>query len=57
MPCRGMSVPEVLSSLGDGLAVEADYDTAKLLIAVGDVEVDLEVLLAICHTKLCSCRE
>lgn len=35
---------EVLSSLGDRLAVEADCDTAELLIAVGDVEVDLVTL-------------
>jgi hypothetical protein len=32
---------EVLSGLGDGLAVEANHNAAKLLIAVGDVEVDL----------------
>jgi hypothetical protein len=37
----GYIVPEVLRSLGDGLAVKADYDTAHLLIAMGDVEVDL----------------
>jgi hypothetical protein len=35
---------EVLSGLGDSLAVEADHNAAKLLIAVGDVEVDLLLL-------------
>jgi hypothetical protein len=37
---------EVLSGLGNGLAVEADGDAAELLIAVGDVEVDLSHQLA-----------
>ncbi len=32
---------EVLSGLGDSLAIETDRDAAELLIAVGDVEVDL----------------
>ena len=40
----GSKGTEVLSSLGDGLAVEADGDTAELLIAVGDVKVDLIIL-------------
>jgi hypothetical protein len=39
-------IPEVLSGLGDGLAVEADSDAAELLIAVGDIEVDLSHQLA-----------
>ena len=38
---NGVIVPEVLSGLRDSLAVEADGDAAELLIAVGDVEVDL----------------
>ena len=37
----GSKSAEVLSGLGDGLAVETDHNAAKLLIAVGDVEVDL----------------
>ena len=37
----GSKGTEVLSSLGNGLAVETDSDAAELLIAVGDVEVDL----------------
>ena len=37
----GSKGTEVLSSLGNGLAVETDGDAAELLIAVGDVEVDL----------------
>ena len=37
----GSKSTEVLSSLGDGLSVETDHNTAKFLIAVGDVEVDL----------------
>lgn len=32
---------EVVSSLGDGLAVETHDDTAEGLITVGDIEVDL----------------
>ena len=37
-------VPEVLSGFGDGLAIEADDDAAKLIIAVSDIEVDLWAL-------------
>ena len=37
----GSQSSEVLSSLGDSLAVETEGDTAQLLIAVRDVEVDL----------------
>ena len=37
----GSKGAEILSSLGDGLAVETDGDAAELFIAVGDVEVDL----------------
>ena len=37
----GSKGTEVLSGLGDGLAVEADRDAAELLIAVSNVEVDL----------------
>jgi hypothetical protein len=37
----GSKGTEVLSGLGDGLAVETDGDAAELFIAVGDVEVDL----------------
>ena len=40
----GSKSTEVLSGLGDGLAVETDHNAAKLLIAVGDVEVDLVAL-------------
>lgn len=36
-----MLVPEVLSGLRNSLAVKADNDTSKLLIAVGDVKVHL----------------
>jgi hypothetical protein len=35
---------EVLSGLGDGLAVKTNGDAAELLIAVGDVEVDLVIV-------------
>lgn len=42
----GSIVPEVLSGLGDGLAVQTNDDTAELLIAVGDVEEDLANWLA-----------
>jgi hypothetical protein len=49
-----MIVPEVLSGLGDSLAVEADGDAAKLLIAVGNVEVDLLNQLAITYLKYAS---
>jgi hypothetical protein len=41
---KSKGVPEVLSGLGDGLAVEADDDAAELLITVGNVEVDLWTL-------------
>jgi len=34
-------VPEVLSGLGDSLAVETDSNTTELFIAVGDIEVNL----------------
>lgn len=42
---------EVLSGLGDGLPVEADGDAAELLIAVGDVEVDLRLLARSLNTR------
>jgi hypothetical protein len=41
MPANVVYVPEVLCGLGDGLAIEANHDAAQLLIAVGDIEVDL----------------
>jgi hypothetical protein len=47
----GLIVPEVLSGLRDSLAVETDGDAAKLLIAVGDVEVDLRNQLATTNLK------
>tara|TARA_R110002003_G_scaffold384_4_gene19292 strand:+ start:27642 stop:27773 length:132 start_codon:yes stop_codon:yes gene_type:complete len=34
-------IPEVLRSLGNGLAIETNGNTTKLLIAMGDIEVDL----------------
>ena len=40
----GSKGTEVLSGLGDSLAVETNGDAAELLIAVGDVEVDLLLL-------------
>jgi hypothetical protein len=40
----GSKGTEVLSGLGDGLAVETNCDAAELLIAVSDVEVDLLLL-------------
>lgn len=40
----GSKGTEVLSGLGNGLAVETNRDAAELLIAVGDVEVDLLLL-------------
>ena len=47
---------EVLSGLGDGLAVETDGDATELFIAVGDVEVDL-VLLACSFQSSCHCDQ
>jgi|SRR5690242_11783256 len=41
----GSEGTEVLSGLGDGLAVEANGDTAEFFIAVGDIEVDLLLLV------------
>ena len=41
-----VTVPEVLSGLGDGLSVKANHDAAELLITVSDVEVDLQLGLA-----------
>jgi hypothetical protein len=38
---EGFIIPEVLSGLGDSLAVKADDNASKLLIAVRNVEVDL----------------
>lgn len=40
----GSKGTEILSGLGDGLAVEANGDTAEFFIAVGDIEVDLMLL-------------
>jgi len=40
----GSKGTEVLGGLGDGLAIETNCDAAELLIAVGDVEVDLSLL-------------
>lgn len=34
-------LPEVLSGLGHSLAVKTNHNATELLIAVGDVEVDL----------------
>lgn len=34
--------PKVLSSLGNGLAIETNDDLSKVLVAMLDVEVDLE---------------
>jgi hypothetical protein len=42
---RGVSVPEVLSGLGDSLSVKANDNTAHLLIAVSNIEVDLKITL------------
>ena len=50
----GSEGAEVLSSLGDGLAVEAYYDAADVFVAMGDVEVNL-VLLACGPQRICSC--
>lgn len=49
----GSEGTEVLSSLGDGLAIETNRDAAELLIAVGDIEVDL--LLSVCRRRK-SCK-
>jgi hypothetical protein len=38
-------IPEVLRSLGNGLAIESNGNTTKLLIAMGDIEVDLYNML------------
>lgn len=40
----GSKGTEVLSSLGNGLAVETDCDATEFLIAVGDIEVNLLLL-------------
>jgi hypothetical protein len=45
-------VPEVLSGLGDSLAVEANDNAAKLLIAMSDVEVNLSDPLASIHSPI-----
>jgi len=50
-----VTVPEVLSGLGDGLAVKANHDAAELLITVGDVEVDLYSELACVIRSIVSC--
>jgi hypothetical protein len=34
-------VPEVLSGLGDGLAIKADDDATEFLIAVSNIKVNL----------------
>jgi hypothetical protein len=36
-----MVLPEILSSLGDSLAVEADNNLSQFLITVLDVEINL----------------
>lgn len=40
----GSKGTEVFGGLGDGLAVKTNCDAAELLIAMGDVEVDLLLL-------------
>jgi hypothetical protein len=45
----GAIVPEVLSGLGDSLAVEANDNATEFLIAMGDIEVDLTHQLARSH--------
>jgi hypothetical protein len=44
--CGGVFVPEVLSGLGDSLAVKSNDNTTKLLIAMRNVKVDLSQSLA-----------
>lgn len=48
----GVSIPEVLSGLGDSLAVEADDDAAQFLITVGNIEVDLSHSINIHYSRL-----
>jgi hypothetical protein len=42
---RGNIVPEVLSGLGDSLAIKADDNATELLVTMSDIEVNLRHLL------------